>query len=237
MHSCHVRSLSCLSEGRPCPHACLHPDAQQPYYMCTRTFFAVHDTHALPVSMLYMTHWQSAVMTAAGPSGLKECPPATHAALPELASTIKPEKENMPSIATPPTSQYLHVVSQPQQQQQVVPGDRITPNKHHRLSPQMTAPSSWAGSGSLAVASLPTTGQQAFWVHQSPTAGSDTSRAAAVATQHSQEEAARNAAAAADAVCSQLEHLQLKPLKQLLTLCGQQVCSLRLCLNGCLSQL
>ena len=71
----------------------------------------------------------------------------------------------------------------------------------------------------------PSARQQAFWVGQSGSASRDLDASVSVAGRTHGGEAVGDtqAAAAGEEVCSQLEALQLSPLKQLLKLCGQQV--------------
>lgn len=152
-----------------------------------------------------------------GPSKLKAHTSATDAAVlrPPASS---PQKENaLPNMTTSP----LHGLSEPyysqQLQQQPPPSVTHAVSSHHRLSRLPSANSSSTAQQLGGDHDTPSARQQAVWVGLSA-ADTDT----AIAGRGCGQEASRDTAAA-EAVCLQLEGLQLTPLQQLLKLCGQQV--------------
>ena len=162
----------------------------------------------------------------AGPSRLKIHASAADAAAAFPPPVSIPQKENAPpdSSASPLQGLSMPFSSQQLQQQPVTPSATHTPNSHHRVSLLPAAGSSaiaqQQGSGDQ---NTPSAKQEVFWVGQSSNASSDPDIRVSAAGRYGVE-AVGDAGAAAEAVSSQLEGLQLTPLKQLLKLCGQQVC-------------
>ena len=137
--------------------------------------------------------------------------PSGGSAVPTALSSSVPEKENaLSGIRVSALHDALTAKSgrpSKQQQHQPSPTAAAVAKRHHRLSHLP------------AVDRKLDAEQQAFWVGHSQAADNAVHTTAASAAEH---EASRDAAAA-EAGHAQLEDTQLTPLKQLLTLCGQQV--------------